>query len=76
MANDSPFGLSGYVFGRDLVQAIQVAKRLRTGTVNVNSGLHSPYSSSGGFGLSGVGRERGYEGLRIYQQLQVLNISN
>jgi len=76
MANDSPFGLSGYVFGRDLIQAIQVAKRLRTGTVNVNSGLHSPYSSSGGFGLSGVGRERGYEGLRIYQQLQVLNISN
>jgi len=76
MANDSPFGLSGYVFGRDLAQAIQVAKRLRTGTVNVNSGLHSPYSSSGGFGLSGVGRERGYEGLRIYQQIQVLNISN
>ena len=76
MANDSPFGLSGYVFGRDLIQAIGVAKRLRTGTVNVNSGLHSPYSSSGGFGMSGVGRERGYEGLRIYQQIQVLNISN
>lgn len=76
MANDSPFGLSGYVYGRDLAQAIGVAERLRTGTVNVNSGMHSPYVSSGGFGLSGVGRERGYEGLRVYQQLQVLNISN
>ena len=76
MANDSPFGLSGYVYGRDLRRAIGVAEQLRTGTVNVNSGLHSPYVSSGGFGLSGIGRERGEEGLRVYQQLQVLNFSN
>jgi len=76
MANDSPFGLSGYVYGHDLRQAIGVAEQLRTGTVNVNSGMHSPYVSSGGFGLSGIGRERGVEGLRIYQQLQVLNVSN
>lgn len=76
MANDSIFGLSGYVFGKDMRQAIEVAQRLRTGTVNVNSSAMSAYASSGGFGASGFGRERGVEGIRVYQQLQVLNISN
>lgn len=76
MANDSVFGLSGYVFGKDMRQALAVARRLRTGTVNVNSSAMSAYASSGGFGASGFGRERGLEGIRVYQQLQVLNISN
>ena len=76
MANDTIFGLSGYVFGRDLRQAIAVAQRLRTGTVNVNSGGMSGYASSGGFGASGIGRERGLEGIRVYEHVQVMNISN
>ncbi|MCC6381098.1 MAG: aldehyde dehydrogenase family protein [Dehalococcoidia bacterium] len=76
MANDTVFGLSGYVFGKDLRQAAEVAQRLRTGTVNVNSGMMSAYVSSGGWGRSGFGRERGIEGLRIYQQLQILNLAN
>jgi aldehyde dehydrogenase (NAD+) len=74
MANDNPYGLSGYVTGKDLKQAVAVASRIRTGTVQINGGLLSAYASSGGWGLSGIGRERGVEGLRIYQQMQVLNI--
>lgn len=76
MANDSVFGLSGYVFGKDMRQALAVAQRLRTGTVNVNASAMSAYASSGGFGASGIGRERGIEGIRAYQQVQVLNIAN
>ncbi|MET0378224.1 MAG: aldehyde dehydrogenase family protein, partial [Spongiibacteraceae bacterium] len=76
MANDSIYGLSGYVFGKDMRQALAVAERLRTGTVNINSSAMSAYASSGGFGASGIGRERGIEGIRAYQQIQVLNISN
>jgi aldehyde dehydrogenase (NAD+) len=76
MANDSRYGLSGYVYGQDMHQALTVAQSLRTGTVNVNSGLMSAFASSGGFGASGIGRERGLEGLRVYQQLQVLSIAN
>jgi aldehyde dehydrogenase (NAD+) len=76
MANDTIFGLSGYVFGKDVRQALSVAMRLRTGTVNVNSSGMSAYASSGGFGASGVGRERGLEGIRVYQQIQVMNVSN
>jgi aldehyde dehydrogenase (NAD+) len=74
MANDSPYGLSGYVYGKDPKQAVAVASRLRTGTVNVNGGLLSAYASSGGWKSSGVGRERGIEGLRVYQQIQMMNI--
>jgi aldehyde dehydrogenase (NAD+) len=74
MANDSDYGLSGYVYGKDPRQAVEVACRLRTGTVNVNGGMASAYASSGGWKSSGVARERGVEGLRIYQQIQGLNI--
>jgi aldehyde dehydrogenase (NAD+) len=75
MANDSAYGLSGYVHGKDLKQAVAVAARLRTGTVNVNGGLLSANASSGGWRSSGIGRERGIEGLRIYQQIQGMNIT-
>lgn len=74
MANDSRYGLSGYVHGVDRTQALNVALRIRSGTVNVNAGLMSTYVSSGGQRLSGLGRERGLEGLRLYQQLTCLNL--
>ncbi len=76
IANDSDLGLSGYVFSKNVAQAIGVAKQIRSGTVNVNASNMSGYVSSGGWKRSGVGRERGVEGLRVYQNLQVLNFSN
>ena len=76
MANDSPLGLSGYVHGKDARVALDVAKRLRTGTVNVNTFLGSAYASSGGHKMSGVGRERGVEGIRAFQNVQVLNLGS
>lgn len=74
MANDSAFGLSGYVYGEDRRQALNVATRIRSGTVNVNTGVFSAYASSGGQRLSGLGRERGIEGIRLYQQVTCLNL--
>ena len=74
MANDSVYGLSGWIFGKDTKKAIEVASKIRTGTVNINGGMASAYASSGGWGLSGVGRERGVEGLRIYQNIQAMTI--
>ena len=73
MANDLPLGLSGYVHGKDVRQALAVAKRMRTGTINVNA-FGSPNASSGGHKMSGVGRERGIEGLRAFQEIQVMNL--
>lgn len=74
MANDSRYGLSGYVHGQDKALALKVALGIRSGTVNVNGALASAYASAGGQRMSGIARERGIEGLRIYQQLSVLNI--
>ena len=74
MANDSRFGLSGYVHGLDKPLAMKVGLAMRSGTVNVNAGLTSAYASSGGIKMSGLGRERGVEGLRGFQQINVLNL--
>ncbi|MET0371314.1 MAG: aldehyde dehydrogenase family protein [Sphingobium sp.] len=77
IANASEFGLSGYVYGADTRAALAVAKRIRSGTVNINmGGAMSGYGSSGGHRSSGLGRERGVEGLRVYQEMQVLNFAN
>jgi aldehyde dehydrogenase (NAD+) len=74
MANDSRYGLSGYVHGLDRAQALKIGLRIRSGTVNVNAGLMSTYVSSGGQRASGIARERGVEGLRLYQEMSCLNI--
>jgi len=74
MANDSRFGLSGYVHGKDKRTAYDLALRMKTGTVNVNAGMMSAYVSSGGQRASGIGRERGEEGLRIFEQMTCINL--
>ena len=74
IANDSLYGLSGQVYGADVAQATKVAERLRTGAVNVNTGVFSAYASSGGYKQSGLGRERGPEGIRAFQQIKHMAI--
>lgn len=74
MANDSRFGLSGWVHGVDKVKSLEVGLRIRSGAVNINGALMSSYASGGGIRMSGLGRERGVEGLREFQMLTTLNI--
>lgn len=74
MANDSRFGLSGWVHGRDKVKALEVGLKIRSGAVNVNGALASSHASGGGIKMSGLGRERGIEGLREFQIMTTLNI--
>ena len=76
MANDTVFGLSGYVYGKDVRAALDVARRIRSGTVNVNGGMASAFASTGGHKQSGLGRERGVEGIRVYQEIQCLNLTS
>lgn len=75
MANDSRFGLSGWVHGADKRAAVKVGEAMRSGTINVNNGITSAWASMGGIKLSGMGRERGPEGIRAFQQMSVLNFS-
>ncbi len=71
LANDSPYGLSGAVFGTDLDRARGVAARLRTGTVGINGGIwYAPDVPFGGRKQSGMGREMGVAGFEEYLEIK------
>jgi aldehyde dehydrogenase (NAD+) len=59
IANDSPYGLSGGVWAGTPERAMAVARRLRTGQVDVNGGRFNPLAPFGGYKKSGLGREIG-----------------
>jgi aldehyde dehydrogenase (NAD+) len=71
IANDSTFGLAGYVNGQDHAACNAVAKRLRTGWVNVNNGFdfQAPF---GGYKRSGNGREWGEFGFHEYLEIKAI----
>ncbi len=70
IANDSPFGLCGAVWTADPQQGLDVARRVRTGTFNVNGFTYDTSAPFGGFKQSGLGREWGREGLEPYLELK------
>lgn len=73
IANDSPYGLSGTVFGGDPERAAAVASRLRVGTVNVNGGVwYSADAPFGGYKQSGNGREMGLLGFEEYLEAKLV----
>lgn len=66
IANDTPYGLSGYVASGDLERARAVAARLRTGMVHVNGAPNDIGAPFGGYKQSGNGREWGREGIEEF----------
>jgi aldehyde dehydrogenase (NAD+) len=70
-ANDSPYGLSGAVFGADLARAGGVAARIRAGAIGINGGVwYSPDVPFGGYKQSGTGREMGRAGFEEYLEIK------
>lgn len=71
IANDSDYGLGGGVWCGDTAHGVEVAARIRTGTITVNTpmlvDMNSPF---GGFKKSGIGRECGPEGIAPYTEYQ------
>ncbi len=63
IANDSRYGLSGAVWSGDEDRALRVARRIRTGQVDVNGAAFNPCAPFGGVDASGRGRELGAHGL-------------
>jgi aldehyde dehydrogenase (NAD+) len=74
IANDSPFGLSGGVWGADVEEAKAVARRIRTGGVEVNGGGYNPLAPFGGYKQSGIGREAGKYGLEEFLQTKSMQL--
>jgi len=63
IANDSDYGLAGGVWSGEPERAIAVARRLRTGQIEINGAAFNPMAPFGGLGQSGHGRENGRHGL-------------
>lgn len=72
IANDTPYGLSGYVSGGNVAHAREVAKRLRTGNVHVNGANVSFMAPFGGYKQSGNGREWGESGLEEFLEVKAI----
>jgi aldehyde dehydrogenase (NAD+) len=70
IANDTIYGLAGGVWSADKDRAMRVARRMRTGQVDVNGGRFNPLAPFGGYKHSGVGREFGKYGLEEYFQIK------
>jgi len=75
IANNSIYGLSGQVSSADEERALEVALRLRTGSVNINGGQHFGLTSPfGGTKQSGLGRRNGTHGFEEYLEIKTLGL--
>ena len=74
IANDTPYGLSGGVFSGDQERALGVARRMRTGMVDVNGGRFNPLAPFGGYKQSGNGRELGEFGLEEFLEVKSMQL--
>jgi aldehyde dehydrogenase (NAD+)/betaine-aldehyde dehydrogenase len=74
IANDSQYGLAGGVWSGDEERAKAVARRIRTGQVEINGGAFNPLAPFGGFKQSGHGRELGRLGLEEFLAVKSLQL--
>jgi aldehyde dehydrogenase (NAD+) len=72
IANDTPYGLSGYVTSGDMEHARRVAKRIRAGNVHINGARSAFDGCFGGYKQSGNGREWGEAGLEEFLELKAI----
>jgi aldehyde dehydrogenase (NAD+) len=72
IANNSRYGLAGGVWSASPERAVAVARRIRTGAVDINGGAFNPRAPFGGYKQSGVGRELGEHGLLEFMQVKAI----
>ena len=74
IANDTPYGLSGGVWAGDADRAKKVARRIRTGQIEVNGGAFNPNAPFGGYKQSGYGREYGEYGFEEFLEVKSMQL--
>ncbi|WP_231986958.1 aldehyde dehydrogenase [Mycobacterium sp. E1386] len=72
IANNSRYGLAGTIWTNDTERGMDIARRIRTGSVGINQYMPDFAAPLGGFKDSGIGREGGTEGIDQYVELQSL----
>ncbi len=74
LANDTQYGLGGYVYTKDLTKAAKIASEIKTGMVSINSTNYvMPFNPFGGYKDSGMGREHGKFGFAEVTQVKVVS---
>lgn len=76
LANGTRFGLTNYLFSADVARAWELAARLRSGTVLVNTATPRDDLPFGGVGMSGVGRDNGIFALESYSEAQGILVAS
>ncbi|MEJ0044955.1 MAG: aldehyde dehydrogenase family protein [Rhodospirillales bacterium] len=74
IANGTPYGLGGGVWSKDEEHAKRVARRLRTGQVDINGAPFNPMAPFGGYKQSGTGRELGTFGLEEFLETKAIQL--
>ncbi len=74
IANDSEYGLNGSVFTSDLEHGLEIARKIRTGTVELNGSPVGRHAPRGGFKASGIGREMGTEGFDAFVEIKSIGL--
>jgi acyl-CoA reductase-like NAD-dependent aldehyde dehydrogenase len=74
IANGTPYGLAGGVWAADTGAALAVARRMRTGQVDVNGARFNALAPFGGYGQSGIGREMGRFGFDEYLEVKSIQL--
>jgi acyl-CoA reductase-like NAD-dependent aldehyde dehydrogenase len=72
IANDTPYGLAGYVAGKDADRVRAMARRLRAGSIFINGAGIDPMAPFGGYKKSGNGREWGVQGFEEYLETKAM----
>jgi aldehyde dehydrogenase (NAD+) len=75
IANDTGYGLAGGVWAGPKSPAEKVARKMRTGQVDINGGAFNPSAPFGGYKQSGIGRERGEYGFEEFLEVKAVQHS-
>ena len=72
IANDTIYGLGGGVWSKDEAHAVRIARRIRTGQVDINGGMFNSNAPFGGYKQSGNGRENGVYGFEEFLEFKAM----
>lgn len=73
IANDTPYGLAGYIQGEDMDKVMEVASQIRAGNINLNGQSGDLQTPFGGYKQSGNGREWGAHGFTDYLEIKAVS---